>query len=442
MKRGMVTALVAAVLLLGSLVLMAGGALAYAWAQQNPILVAGVSAAEKTQDEEEAVPEAEPGIVIIAVEPDSPAAKAGVARGDILLRVNGTETNSLHEVFQALDSLAAGEKVTLELTHGDEARTLTATLDDRGERPFLGIHGIGGEMTMARRTIFVGEGALIAEVQDNSPALAAGLTAGEVVLSVDGEKVTPEKNLPDQIAARAPGDSVTLEVQNREGETREVTVTLGTKPDAEVEGAYLGVKLAPVGAHHFALRGGPHIGVMPFGPGGPELWEMPFEGMPFDGPLVELPEGVTEALIVAEVMRDGPAAEAGLTRHDLIVALDGQAITSPEELRAAIQAKAPGDKVTLTIRRGDAEPTDIEVTLGENETGDAHLGIGLGHIKRIEGEGGVDAQMDFFIPALPALPSELEGGERFELPLPPGFPGGEGQEDFLIPAQPAESQAI
>lgn len=440
MKRSMVTALVAAVLLLGSLVLMAGGALAYAWTQQNPILVAGVSVAEKAQDaQDEEVRESEPGIVIVAVEPDSPAAKAGVQRGDILLRVNDTETNSLHDVFQALDSLVAGDEVTLNLTHGDEARTLTATLDERGERSFLGIHGVGGEMTLAHRAIFVGEGALIAEVQENSPALAAGLTPGEIILSVDGEKVTPDKNLPDLIAARAPGDSVTLEVRNRAGETREVTVALGKKPDAEEEVAYLGVTLAPVGIRHFGLRGGPHGGAIPFGPDGPPMWEMPFEGMPFGGPRIELPEGVTEALIVAQVAADGPAAKAGLEKNDLIVALDGQAVATLEALRAALQAKAPGDRVTLTIRRGDAEPTDIEVTLGENEAGDAQLGIGLGHIKRIEGAGGLDEQLNFFFPAPPA---GMQGGEMFEMPLPPGFPGGEGQEDFFLPAQPAESQAI
>ena len=48
----------------------------------------------------------------------------------------------------------------------------------------------------------------------------------------------------------------------------------------------------------------------------------------------------------------GPAAKAGLKAGDIIVAADGERITSPEELIVAIRKHAPGDRITLTYLRG------------------------------------------------------------------------------------------
>jgi putative serine protease PepD len=59
----------------------------------------------------------------------------------------------------------------------------------------------------------------------------------------------------------------------------------------------------------------------------------------------------------------GPAAKAGLRPGDIIVAADGERITSPEELIVAIRKRAPGDKITLTYLRGGKRHTTT-VTLG------------------------------------------------------------------------------
>ena len=59
----------------------------------------------------------------------------------------------------------------------------------------------------------------------------------------------------------------------------------------------------------------------------------------------------------------GPAEQAGVRPGDVILALDGKVVRGNEELIVAIRTRAPGDKVTLTVLRGDDEQ-EIAVVLG------------------------------------------------------------------------------
>jgi putative serine protease PepD len=69
---------------------------------------------------------------------------------------------------------------------------------------------------------------------------------------------------------------------------------------------------------------------------------------------------------LSEVDPDGPADKAGLAVDDVVLAIDGQPVTSPEELIVAIRTHRPGDRVTLTFARGSQRDT-AKVTLGSRE---------------------------------------------------------------------------
>lgn len=70
------------------------------------------------------------------------------------------------------------------------------------------------------------------------------------------------------------------------------------------------------------------------------------------------------AATLAQVVPDSPADDAGLQADDEVIAVDGEAIETGDELREAIDAKKPGDKITLRIKRAGDERT-VQVTLAE-----------------------------------------------------------------------------
>jgi putative serine protease PepD len=67
---------------------------------------------------------------------------------------------------------------------------------------------------------------------------------------------------------------------------------------------------------------------------------------------------------IADVVSGSPADRAGLQTADEVTAVDGNKIETGDELRSAIDAKKPGDKITLTINRAGKERT-VQVTLGQ-----------------------------------------------------------------------------
>jgi putative serine protease PepD len=67
---------------------------------------------------------------------------------------------------------------------------------------------------------------------------------------------------------------------------------------------------------------------------------------------------------VGEATVGGPAAAAGLRAGDVVTAVDGQAVQGPDDVAAAIDDAAPGDRVAVTFTRAGAEQT-VEVTLGQ-----------------------------------------------------------------------------
>jgi membrane-associated protease RseP (regulator of RpoE activity) len=99
--------------------------------------------------------------------------------------------------------------------------------------------------------------------------------------------------------------------------------------------------------------------------------------------LVEAADGLTISYVIA----DSPADTAGLQRGDVITAVDGTAVETPQDFHDALADKSVGDTVTLSISR-DGQAQDVTATL--------------------------EAQPEALAPAIPFLP-ELEGIAADEL---------------------------
>jgi S1-C subfamily serine protease len=105
------------------------------------------------------------------------------------------------------------------------------------ERPWIGIYYQTVTKQLAEdENLDVDQGALISSsspqvpaIFPGSPAADAGLQAGDVIISIDGQQLDMDHDLATQILPHLPGDRVTLQVR-RGGELLDVDVTLGTLP--------------------------------------------------------------------------------------------------------------------------------------------------------------------------------------------------------------------
>ncbi len=344
-------------------------------------------------------PEFEPdeGLLVSHVDPDSPAARAGIARGDILLSMDGESLNSSQSLLDLMRERTPGDQVSLTFLHGDEFREATVELESRQDWAYLGLTFCGaghhqgqafpeGMIPPGFDFIFSGQpAAMVVEVLAGGPAEEAGLQAGDAIQAVDGQDLQ-DGNLAEALQPFSPGDSITLAVQ-RGAESLEIPVILGAHPD-DPQAAFLGVsyRRLPMG---LTIEGEKFFGDERF----PGLPHGPFdEGFPFGrafGP-GQLPAGIESALVLGEVSAGSPAAEAGLLPDDLIIAVNGDPIQGMETLVDAVQQAEPGDEIQLSVARGADETIEITVSLGAHpdDPDQAYLGVvimGFIQVERQEG---------------------------------------------------------
>jgi Lon-like protease len=112
---------------------------------------------------------------------------------------------------------------------------------------------------------FDGEGALVSSVVDD--AVTDELVDGDVIVAVDGVEVAESRDVVEAVRRASPGDRVTLQVRDADGDERETVVTLGRSPE-DPDRAYIGVLLTtdldlPVDVTIDAgVIGGPSAGLM------------------------------------------------------------------------------------------------------------------------------------------------------------------------------------
>jgi serine protease Do len=169
-------------------------------------------------------------------------------------------------------------------------------------------------------------GALVNDVKADSPAARAGIKTGDVITAVNGNEVQGSNELRNLISSLTPGSTAAVTVV-RDGKTQQVPVRLAemagertSREDAAPgESGTLGIKVEPLT---------------------PRVAER-----------LELPRS-TEGLVVDEVDPDGAAASAGIEAGDVIRQVDGKAVVSASDLRAAVQAKSDRPALLL-VQRGD-----------------------------------------------------------------------------------------
>jgi len=216
------------------------------------------------------------------------------------------------------------------------------------------------------------KGALIQEVQPNSPAEEAGLIGSTIEGEIDGIPVTfggdviiaadsdPISDFEDLVAFLARetivGQTITLKVI-REGETIDVDLTLRARPGSSTSEETLQPE---------EIDSGAWLGISGLSINTDVAIEM------------DLPDD-TAGVLIQTITADSPADTAGLRGSykpvdingqevmvggDIIQRIDRESVTSIEELVDIISTKEPGDDVVLSVLR-DGQTLTIDVTLAE-----------------------------------------------------------------------------
>ena len=115
-----------------------------------------------------------------------------------------------------------------------QLQTIVQQLRDDGkvEHGFLGVQMASLNDT-GKKQLGVPGGVLVTEVEAESPAEAAGLKPGDVILKVDDTDISDSQALLRSVAGSPPGQKVKISVQ-RDGKARDLEVKLGKRPTAAV----------------------------------------------------------------------------------------------------------------------------------------------------------------------------------------------------------------
>ncbi|MBP0443819.1 Do family serine endopeptidase [Roseomonas sp. SSH11] len=200
----------------------------------------------------------------------------------------------------------------------------------RVDRGFIGASTQPVDATMARALrLPKPEGALVAQVEPNSPAARAGLQPGDVVTALGETTVRNPRDLARAVGGLRSGAETTLTAR-RDGRETQLTVKLAALPDQGATGKEQPAEAAPRGQLGIALT----------------TTEEAAKGG------LELPRG-TRGAVIAEVRPDSPAAEAGLRQADVITSVGGKAVDGPEQAISAIReaVRANDGAVALQVIR-------------------------------------------------------------------------------------------
>ena len=184
------------------------------------------------------------GVVIEAVEPGSPAEKAGLKGGDVISSVNGQAVKTGNDLVNPIASAPIGSKVKITYYRDKQQKDTTATVEDRTHvfpntagrvnstrddavPSEFGLHVESLTPERAQRVGVEGQkGVLVSEVEPTSFADDVGFAPGDVISEVNGQSVTSVDEYRKAVAKLKAGENVVFKVLRRSPTDRVMTVFL------------------------------------------------------------------------------------------------------------------------------------------------------------------------------------------------------------------------
>ncbi len=173
---------------------------------------------------------AQEGAFVESVENGKPAEKAGVRPGDTIVRVDSVPVKDTRDLIGYVSGKAPGSKVQLGLVRDGKDTTVTATLaerkddsadegdpdnlasDDSPGKIGIVVQELTAQMRQMQRIKAGIEGLLVVRVKEVSPAADAQISEGDVITSVNGEKVATPEDFDKVVKRAKKGDYLKLYV--------------------------------------------------------------------------------------------------------------------------------------------------------------------------------------------------------------------------------------
>jgi serine protease Do len=183
------------------------------------------------------LPSAE-GALVGEVTPDSPGAKAGLQKGDVITALNGQKITDYTDLRLRISQTAPGTPVTLDVYRNGQKQQMKATLGEfpektqtaantpQGESPALEgvqVEGLSNDIAQQLNLPAGTRGVVITRVDPNSAAAEAGLERGDVIQEVNRKAVNNVEQF--RAAVRGAANQPLLLLVNRGGNTQYVVIS-------------------------------------------------------------------------------------------------------------------------------------------------------------------------------------------------------------------------
>ncbi len=243
------------------------------------------------------------GTKVRSVEEGSPAEKAGIKEGDLIVRFDGETVRSASQLARLVGETPAGRTVPIEVTRGGASQALTATLAEGGSQ----VSVFRGDGFPGTRQFHLEMPEWDVEVPEppSPPDAPAPPHAG----AAPHPPMPPHAPMP--YAWSFKGDDGNSFFRMMGGGPRR-----------------LGIQYVDIGeqlAGYFKLGG-------------------------------------KTGVLVSSVDADGPAGKAGMKAGDVVLKVGGQTIDDGQDLREAVSEAEGGQEITVSVQR-DGRPVELKVTL-------------------------------------------------------------------------------
>ncbi|QDV69730.1 putative periplasmic serine endoprotease DegP-like precursor [Rosistilla carotiformis] len=170
------------------------------------------------------------GLTVLSVRELSPAAQAGLLKGDVLTKLNDQQTTTIEDVASALSALQAGDPVSIEVSRSGQFFELRSTMSDAPPPAVDAVPDRGASetrnppMEQGRAALGVTvedsspnlsgapalRGARVVAVAASSPAESIGIRPGDTIVSIDGQVMYGARELTEYMRSARAGDSVEI----------------------------------------------------------------------------------------------------------------------------------------------------------------------------------------------------------------------------------------